>query len=311
MKVKKSNQNSSTVATGRSIISVRKTGRWDNLLSFLPFSIGNAKPVVAVLRLEGIIGKASSVKPGLTLSSLNKLIEKMFKIDKLEAVCLCINSPGGSPVQSEMIAKRIIDLGKEKGVPVYSFVEDVAASGGYWLACAGQKIFVSQSSIIGSIGVISSGFGFHEAINKIGIERRVYTEGKTKSVLDPFKPVNDSDLLVIKKIQKHIHEHFIDTVKKRRAGRLTQNDDILFNGEFWSGRTAVDYGLADDICDMYSFISDQFGENVKIEYMEQQQSWLKRRLGMGQLSKELSDNIANSFVDLVEQKMQNSKFDLK
>lgn len=310
MKVKQSNH-SSTIAGQRPVISSRKAGKFDNLLSALPFGIGGSKPVVAIFRLEGVIGRVSSMKSGLTLNSLNKLIEKMFKLEKLDAVCLTINSPGGSPVQAEIIASRIINLAKEKEVPVYSFVEDVAASGGYWLACAGEKIFASQSSIVGSIGVISSGFGFHEAIEKLGVERRVYTEGKTKSVLDPFKPAKDSDIKIIKKIQKDIHEHFVGTVKARRAGRLTQNDDILFNGEFWAGQTAVDFGLVDGINDVYSFIKEEFGENVKIEHIEHKQSWLKKRLGMSQLSKEISSDIANSLVDAIEAKMQNSKFDLK
>ena len=307
MKVKQSNQNSNTIARQRPIVSSRKAGKLENLLTALPFGIGGSKPVVAIFRLEGVIGKISSVKSGLTLNSLNKLIERMFKIDKLDAVCLIINSPGGSPVQAEIIANRIINLAKEKEVPVYSFVEDVAASGGYWLACAGEKIFVSQSSIVGSIGVISSGFGFHEAIEKLGVERRVYTEGKTKSVLDPFKPAKDSDIKIIKKIQKDIHEHFTNTVKTRRGGRLTQNDDILFNGEFWSGQTAVDFGLADGINDVYSFIKEKFGDNVKVEHIEHKQSWLKKRLGMS----EISSNIAHSLVEIIESKLQNSKFDLR
>lgn len=311
MKVKQSNQNSNTIAGQRPIISSRKVGKLENFLTALPFGIGGSKPVVAIFRLEGVIGRVSSVKSGLTLNSLNKLIEKMFKMDKLDAVCLTINSPGGSPVQAEIIANRIINLAKEREIPVYSFVEDVAASGGYWLACAGVKIFASQSSIVGSIGVISSGFGFHEAIEKLGVERRVYTEGKTKSVLDPFKPAKDSDIKIIKKIQRDIHEHFINTVKTRRAGRLTQSDDILFNGEFWAGQTAVDFGLVDGINDVYSFIKEKFGDNVKVEHIEHKQSWLKKRLGLSKISNELSSNIAHSLVEIVETKLQNSKFDLR
>lgn len=311
MKVKQSNQNNSTIANSRSVISSRKGGKFDSLLAMLPLGLGGGKPVVAVFRLEGVIGKVSSMKSGLTLNSLNKLIEKMFEIDRLDAICLSINSPGGSPVQAEIIASRIIKLAKEKDIPVYSFVEDVAASGGYWLACAGDKIFVSQSSIIGSIGVISSGFGFHEAIEKLGVERRVYTEGKTKSVLDPFKPAKESDIKIIKKIQRDIHEHFVSTVKERRAGRLTQSDDILFNGEFWAGQTAVDYGLVDGIDDVYSFIQNKFGDNVKVEHIEHKQSWLKKRLGMSQMSKEVAADVVNGLVDTVENKLQNSKFNLK
>jgi signal peptide peptidase SppA len=311
MKIKSTNQNNSTIANSGPVISNRRFSKWDTLLSMLPLGLGGSKPVVAIFRLEGVIGKAGGMKAGLTLNALNKLIEKMFKIDKLDAVCLAINSPGGSPVQAEIIANRIIKLAKEKEVPVYSFVEDVAASGGYWLACAGEKIFASQSSIVGSIGVISSGFGFHEAIGKLGIERRVYTEGKTKSVLDPFKPEKESDIKIIKKIQRDIHEHFVNYVKGRRAGCLTQSDEILFNGEFWAGQIALDYGLVDGIDDVYSFIKNKFGDSVKIEHIEHQQSWLKKRLGMSQISKEIASDVATSIVDTIESKLQNSKFDLK
>jgi len=291
-------------------IAPKRIGRFDQLLSLLPFGFGENNPVIAVLRLDGVIGKIGMTKSGMTMKDLNKLIEKTFKIDKLEAVCLVINSPGGSPVQSDLIAKRITTLAKEKDIKIFGFVEDVAASGGYWLACAADEIYASHSSIIGSIGVISSGFGFHEAIKKLGIERRVHTEGKTKSVLDPFKPSRDSDVKIIKKIQKEIHQHFIDTVKERRSGRLTQSDDILFNGEFWTGQIALDYGLIDGIGDMYSFIQKKYGDKVKIEYIENKQSWIKKKLGMASLSKEFTSDFADSLVDSLEQKIAYNKFDI-
>ena len=234
----------------------------------------------------------------------------MFKIERLDAICLSINSPGGSPVQADLIATRIIELAKVKDVPVFSFVEDVAASGGYWLACAGNKIYASKSSIIGSIGVISSGFGFHEAIEKLGIERRVYTEGKTKSVLDPFKPAKNSDIKIIRKIQQYIHYHFISTVKNRRAGRLTQNDDILFNGEFWSAQTAVDYGLIDGIDNLYSFIQKRYGDNVKIEHIENKQSWIKKKLGMSQVTQEFASELAEGVINSAEKRLLQSRFDI-
>ncbi len=309
MKIKSTNQN--TITGTRDIMSSKRLSRLDQLLTFLPLGFGGSKQTVAVFRLDGVIGKAGAMKSGLTLNSLNKMIEKMFNIDRLEAVCLSINSPGGSPVQSELIASRIRKLAKEKEVPVYSFVEDVAASGGYWLACAGDKIYVSRSSIVGSIGVISSSFGFKDAIEKLGIERRVYTQGKTKSVLDPFLDVKESDIKIIKKIQKEIHEHFVDTVKTCRAGRLTQSDDILFNGEFWTGQTAVDFGLADGVDEMYSFIQERYGDNVKIEHIEQKQSWFKKKLGMAQMSSDFASELAESVVDVAEQKLMHNRFDLK
>ena len=310
MTIKQTNQNNNVITERGSGISARRQSKFEQLLSFLPLGLGISKPVVAIFRLDGVIGKVSTLKSGLTLSLLNKLIEKMFKIERLDAICLSINSPGGSPVQADLIATRIIELAKVKDVPVFSFVEDVAASGGYWLACAGNKIYASKSSIIGSIGVISSGFGFHEAIEKLGIERRVYTEGKTKSVLDPFKPAKNSDIKIIRKIQQDIHYHFISTVKDRRAGRLTQNDNILFNGEFWSAQTAVDYGLIDGIDNLYSFIQKRYGDNVKIEHIENKQSWIKRKLGMSQVTREFASELAEGVINSAEKRLLQSKFDI-
>lgn len=310
MTIKQTNQNNNVITERGSGISARRQSKFEQLLSFLPLGLGISKPVVAIFRLDGVIGKVSTLKSGLTLSLLNKLIEKMFKIERLDAICLSINSPGGSPVQADLITTRIIELAKVKDVPVFSFVEDVAASGGYWLACAGNKIYASKSSIIGSIGVISSGFGFHGAIEKLGIERRVYTEGKTKSVLDPFKPAKNSDIKIIGKIQQDIHYHFISTVKDRRAGRLTQNDDILFNGEFWSAQTAVDYGLIDGIDNLYSFIQKRYGDNVKIEHIENKQSWIKKKLGMSQVTQEFASELAEGVINSAEKRLLQSKFDI-
>jgi signal peptide peptidase SppA len=306
---KSANRNNNAMAN--TTTSGRGPGKFEQILSYLPLGFGGSRPVVAVFRLEGVIGKVSSFKSGLTLSATNALIEKMFKMDNLDAVCLSINSPGGSPVQAELIASRIMALGREKDIPVFSFVEDVAASGGYWLACAGEKIYASRSSIIGSIGVISSGFGFHEAIDRLGIERRVYTAGKTKSVLDPFQPAKKTDIDAIKKIQQEIHEHFIEHVKKRRAGRLTQSDDFLFNGAFWPGQMALDYGLIDGIDSLYSFIKKHYGNNTKIVYIEQKQSWFKKKLNIGKESQSFAEELSESVMNSVEQRLISSKFEFK
>lgn len=265
--------------SSEAIVGVPPIQNKGSIFSYLPFDLFSTTRVVSILRLQGVIGKVG-MRGGLTLESLNESIEKAFKFPRLSAVCLVINSPGGSPVQSELITKRIMDLAEEKDVPIYSFVEDVAASGGYWMACAANEIYVSKSSIIGSIGVVSSGFGFQEAIKKLGIERRVYTEGKSKSVLDPFEPAKASDIKIVKGIQKKIHEHFMDHVKNRRKGKLTQSDDILFNGEFWAGESAVDFGLVDGIDDVYSFIKNKFGDKVKVEHITAKQSWFKKKLGI-------------------------------
>jgi signal peptide peptidase SppA len=304
--MKSTNKSKNSISTVKVPGNSKRLSKIDQLMSLLPIGFYNPKPVVAVIRLEGVIGKAGAMKSGLTISSLNKLIEKMFKLPRLDAVCLCINSPGGSPVQSELISKRIISLAKELEVTVYSFIEDIAASGGYWLACSGDKIFANKSSIIGSIGVISSGFGFHGAIEKLGIERRVITEGKNKSVLDPFQPVKASDVKLVKDLQKNIYAHFTDTIKERRKGRITQTDDIIFNGEFWTGQKALDYGLIDGIDDLYSFIYKRYGKEVKIEYIEQQQSWFKRKFGMAQIAQEITDTALNR----IEERLLTSKIDL-
>lgn len=261
-------------------------------------------PIVSVLRLSGVIGKGGIGRGGLTLEGLNDSIEKAFAHSKLAAVCLSINSPGGSPVQSELIASRIIELAKKKKVPVYGFVEDVAASGGYWLACAADEIYASKSSIVGSIGVISSGFGLQDLIKKIGVERRVVTQGKNKSVLDPFMPAKKEDIEIISGLQKEIHEHFIDHIKTRRGKKLKETDEKLFNGEFWAGHRALEYGLIDGLDTMHHFLKKKFGDNMKIEYVKAKESMLKRLLARGMSS----DDIVDSLCEKYEQELVGSRF---
>ena len=288
---------------------IQASSKLDNFISCLTLeNFRNPKPVVSVLRLAGVIGKVGPGRGGMTLEGVNDSIEAAFNKSNLEAVCLAINSPGGSPVQSELIAGRIRALAKEKSIPVYGFVEDVAASGGYWLACAADEIYASKSSIIGSIGVISAGFGFSEAIKKMGIERRVYAQGTNKSVLDPFVPEKKEDIVILKKLQKNAHEHFIDYVKSRRKGRLTQNDDILFNGEFWSGAIAEDFGLIDGIDNMYNFIKKKFGDRVKLEYIKPKESWFKKRF-MSRIEAGIdSESIVDAIYNKVQEDQVISKF---
>ncbi len=303
-------QNNNSIADSKldNVIGKPQLGRLEQLLSMFPV-IGSktSKTVIAVLRLSGVIGKVSSVKSGLTIESLNELIEKAFNIKNIKALCLIINSPGGSPVQSELIAKRIRSLASEKKIPVYSFIEDVAASGGYWLACIGDQIYASRSSIIGSIGVITSGFGFSAAINKLGIERRIYAAGQNKSILDPFQPVQEEDIKIIKKLQEQVHLHFIDYVKERRTGKLTQDDNILFNGEFWSGETATDFGLIDGIDDMYNFIQQKYGD-VNIKYISPKQSWFKKKLGISK--QEIVQQFSDRLIESIDNKIAYNKFDI-
>lgn len=236
-------------------------------------------PLVAVLPLSGII--ASAARPGgatLNDAGLAPLIEKAFSRGKPAAVALAINSPGGSPAQSSLIAARIRRLAEEKKVPVIAFVEDVAASGGYWLASAADEIFVDATSIVGSIGVISAGFGFHELIGRWGIERRLYTAGEDKSLLDPFRPEQPKDVARLKHIQAGLHEVFIDQVKTRRGARLSGDD--LFTGDFWLGRAAVENGLADGIGHLVPVMKARFGDKTRFVVHGPRRSWLPRlRIG--------------------------------
>ena len=295
------------VASAMSAKNMQNSSCFDNILSCITLeNFRNSKPRVSVLRLAGVIGKVGPGRSGMTLDSLNDSIEEAFKKPNLEAVCLAVNSPGGSPVQSDLISKRIMNIAKEKDVPVYAFVEDMAASGGYWLACAADEIYVSRSSMIGSIGVVSSGFGLEGAIKKMGVERRIYTQGKNKSILDPFGPEKKEDIEIIKKLQQKAHAHFIDHIKASRKGRLTQSDDILFNGEFWSGETAEDFGLVDGVDDMYSFIRKKFGEKVKIDYIRPKESWFKKRF-MSQID---SESIVDALYSKLYEEQVLSKFRL-
>ena len=234
---------------------------------------------IPTLRLTGVIGQAGIARSGLTIAGIEKLVDKLFSDKKAPAVALIINSPGGSPTQSSLIAEKIINLAKEKNKKVYAFVEDVAASGGYWLACAADEIYLDLNSIVGSIGVISPGFGFVDLIKKIGVERRVYTSGKSKSFLDPFKEEKKEDINRLKDIQEQIHDNFIDYVKDRRGSKLDQNKlDDIFSGLFWVGKKAIDLGLADGIGSLNQVLEKKFGKKVKIKMISQKKSFLLKTL---------------------------------
>ncbi|MCP5369215.1 MAG: S49 family peptidase [Rickettsiaceae bacterium] len=304
-------QNKSKFVASEQMIYRKNIKRLNQLLSILSLNFLKRRPVVSVIKLEGVIGKVGLGKIGLTLDSLDELIRKAFNTERVIAVCLVINSPGGSPVQSDLIATRITNLSSKYDIPVYSFVEDMAASGGYWLACAGEEIYVNRSSLIGSIGVVARGFGFAEMIKKIGVERRVYTQGENKSVLDPFTPEKKKDIELITDIQKYVHQHFIDAVKISRHNRLTQSDEILFDGTFWSGQTAVDYGLVDGIDDLYSFINKKFGHHIKIEYIKPKTSWLQKKLNISVNLQKIANNVADHLLTKIESKIDYDKFDLK
>jgi signal peptide peptidase SppA len=229
----------------------------------LPERLRGGRPVVPVVRLSGVIGAVTPLRPGLTLAGVARTLERAFGTKNAKAVALVINSPGGSPVQSRQIYQRIRQLAAEKKLPVLVFVEDVAASGGYMIACAGNEIFVDPSSILGSIGVVGGSFGFEGLIKKIGVERRLYTAGEHKATLDPFLPENPEDVARLKAIQREIHAVFIALVKDSRGGRLKGADDYLFTGEYWAGDRSVELGLADSIGDLRSTLRARFGDKVQ------------------------------------------------
>jgi len=252
-----------------------------NLLkSYLPEKWTKSRPLVPVLRFTGPIGMSTPLKPSLTLTTAASAIEKAFSMRGAKAVAIQINSPGGSAVQSTLIYKRIRALAEEKDLKVYVFAEDVCASGGYMLACAGDEIYADQSSIVGSIGVIAATFGFPGLLEKIGVERRVYTAGANKDTLDPFLPEKPADVKRIKAIQEDVHAAFIDLVKSRRGDKLGKPDKELFTGEFWSGKVAAELGLIDGLSDLRSKMREVFGEDVRFRLVAPSTSWFRRKRGV-------------------------------
>lgn len=244
------------------------------MINLVPFS--KRKPLVAVIRLSGAIAAGGGVR--LSDASLAPIIERAFRRGKPRAVALVINSPGGSPVQSSLIGARIRRLAVETGVPVHAFVEDVAASGGYWLATAADHIWIDTCSIVGSIGVISAGFGFQDLIARNGIERRVYTAGTSKSMLDPFRPENPEDVSRLRELQDQIHAAFVHQVTTRRGAKLSTETD-LFNGNIWVGQSGVDVGLADGIGHLMPKMKDAFGDKVRFAVYGQRRPFFQRITG--------------------------------
>jgi len=220
-------------------------------------------PVVSVLRFEGVIMPRSR-RGGISLASHAAAIEKAFRASRLAAVAIVVNSPGGSPVQSALLYRRIRQLAEEKGVPVIAFAEDVAASGGYWLALAGDEIFSEETSLLGSIGVISAGFGLYQLIGRLGIERRLHTAGARKSLLDPFLPEDASDVERLRALQHDIHRSFKEHVRARRAGKIDGDDESLFAGDVLTGRMAVDRGLVDGIGEVRAVMRARYGDKVRL-----------------------------------------------
>ncbi len=256
------------------------------------------EPVVPVIRLAGVIGGTPSLRgPGLSLDALAGTIERACKVRGAKALALAINSPGGSAAQSALIVERIRTLAADKELPVIAFIEDVGASGGYWLALAGDEIFAHGTSIVGSIGVISAGFGFHEAIERLGIERRLHTAGRYKSLLDPFRQENGEDVSRLRTVMTDLHEAFKDAVRTRRAGRLKATEPELFEGQIWTGRQAQALGLIDGLGTITSVLRERYGPKLRTPRIGGGRPWWQRRLGLGDnaaLARDLVDGALDS-----------------
>jgi len=272
---------------------------------FSIIKIFKKKKIIPHIRLSGIIGSVGRFKQGINFSSQQDIIDKAFSIKKALAVAISINSPGGSPVQSHLIYSYIKKMAKKNNKKVLVFTEDVAASGGYLIACAGNEIYANSSSIVGSIGVISASFGFQDAIKKIGIERRVYTAGKNKSTLDPFKEEKEEDIQRLKKIQLELHSDFINVVKASRGSKLVDVEkNNTFTGEFWSGSTSLKLGLIDGIGNVEEVLREKFGEDVVIKKLEKQKSFIAKKLSAS------FDNQVDSIANILEERAQWQKFGL-
>jgi signal peptide peptidase SppA len=259
------------------------------------------KKSVAVISIQGPIGITSAMKSGVCFHALNKKIEEAFKVKNLKAIVINVNSPGGSPVQAELIHNRLRKLGEENNIPLIAFAEDLAASAGYYILCAGDEIYAARNSLIGSLGVISSGFGFDKVIKKAGVERRIYSQGKNKSILDPFQAEKKEDVAILLTAQKEVYENFKTLVNERRHGKL-KNDSTIFTGSFWAAGKAKELGLIDDIGYLHDVITEKFGKDIHIKYISADKSWISRRLGIN-LFEQIQD-LLHSAIDYLEYKLK-------
>ena len=283
-----------------------------NFRKFLPGKLGKSSTVVPVVALSGAIGVGSGpMSRSLSLATCAERLAKAFEEKNAPAIAIAINSPGGSPVQSRLIYSRIRQLAEEKDKKVIMFVEDVAASGGYMIALAGDEIIVDETSIVGSIGVVSASFGFNKAIEKLGIDRRVYTAGKNKVSLDPFQPEKKPDIAYLKELQLEIHQVFIDMVNERRGEKLSDDPDI-FTGKFWTGSKGVDLGLVDGVGHMSTVLKERFGEDTKLKLIQQKRGLFGRgSMGVSEslLGKGASE-LAENAIALAEERSLRARFGL-
>jgi len=285
---------------------------FDLLRMLLPARFRADIPIVPVVRLSGVIGVVTPLRPGLMLSTVARSLERAFSVKRARAVALVINSPGGSPTQSHLIFRRIRQLAEEKKIPVLAFIEDVGASGGYMLACAGDEIICDQYSIVGSIGVVGGSFGFPKLMDKLGVERRLYTSGEHKAMLDPFLPEKPDDVKRLKAIQKDIHDHFIALVKERRGPKLRGAGKMLFSGEFWTAQKAIELGLADSIGDLRANLRERYGEKVRMPLIAAERSLLGRPKPGVRLMEALADHpgFADDLISALEARALWSRYGL-
>jgi len=280
------------------------------LLQHLPIErFRNPPPLVAVVPLTGVIGRLGPLTKGLTMAALAGPLQRAFGMDGVKAVAIVVNSPGGSPVQSALIARRVRALAAEYEVPVYAFAEDVAASGGYWLLAAGDEVYAEETSIIGSIGVVSGGFGFPEALRRLGVERRLYTAGAHKASLDPFQPEKPEEVAHLHAILEETHEAFRKYVRERRGARLAGPESELFSGRFWAGGSALTLGLVDGLGDVRTVMRQKFGDKVRLRRVTEGRRWWRRRLGLPDTGGGAAlEGLAAGLLAAVEERLMWSRF---
>jgi len=279
-----------------------------SLSALIPKRFRTDRVIVPVVRLSGAIGMSGPLRSGMTLANLEAPLERAFAIKSAPVVAILINSPGGAAVQSHQIFQRIRALAEENDKKVIAAVEDVAASGGYMIALAGDEIIVDRSSIVGSIGVIAASFGFPKLLERIGVERRVHTAGEKKMMLDPFQAEQEEDVVRLKSLQKDVHAAFIDLVKSRRGAALVDDPD-LFTGAFWSGERAVELGLVDQVGELHTLVKQRYGKKARIKVMTAERGMLRRRLGIADRTDRIS-LAAEHAISVIEERMLWNRFGL-
>ncbi len=264
-------------------------------------------PTIPLVRLAGVVGmRTRPVGPeAVTATGILPVLRRAFAVRGAKAVALAINSPGGSPVQCGLISREVRHLASKHDLPVLAFVEDIAASGGYWLACAADEIFALSSSVVGSIGVINAGFGFPQLLERFGVERRVYAEGKHKGMMDPFSPVREEDVAVLQAVLKDIRADFLEHVQERRGGRLKDDPEQVFSAAVWSGRGALELGLIDELGDMGTVLRERFGDNVRIRDFTPKRRWFRSPLGA-----RAGAEVAAGLLDVLEERAIYARYGL-